>query len=161
MSLRCPRCRVPLNQVTVRGLSVDLCPQCDGTWYDGDELVQLLEAPYSTVAGSELGPALIQDVAPPEDREALPCPRCRNAMSRYPFLEGCAVMADGCAYHGVWLDDGELSKLFEHLRQGDRVARDSFSRRKDEATLMRVAESGAEGGGVLAAIAGLFRKARG
>lgn len=158
MSLACPRCRVALRTVSVRNLNVDLCPQCDGSWYDGDELVQVLEAPYATLAGSELASGLIPDSEQsPPDGPALPCPRCHNAMSRYSFLDGCEVMADACAFHGVWLDDGELSRLFEHLHRGGPAVKESFERRKDEATLMRVAEASG-GAGVLQAIASLFKR---
>jgi Zn-finger nucleic acid-binding protein len=118
VSLSCPRCRVNLREIMVGEVQVDLCPECDGAWYDGDELERLLKAPYAVLAASDLAVGLIRDVQPPDDQAPpLPCPRCQGPMERKAFLEGCPVVIDGCAAHGIWLDDGELSSLFEFSKR--------------------------------------------
>lgn len=39
----CPRCRTPLQTVTLHGISVDECPQGCGMWLDRGELEPLAE----------------------------------------------------------------------------------------------------------------------
>ena len=171
--MKCPRCQVAMNEVEVRECTVDLCPQCDGSWYDADELIRVLEAPYSTVAASPLSTALVEDVeAAASSANALPCPRCRKGMNRYRYLDRCPVLADGCPDHGVWLDDGELSKLFEFVRtceqaQGEQSeqVRAELEKHRDEArgSLRQLASLEAPAlarypGLVLDAISRLFHK---
>ena len=38
--LHCPKCRVPLQKVTLQDVQVDRCSSCHGTWLDAGELEQ-------------------------------------------------------------------------------------------------------------------------
>ncbi len=42
----CPNCQTPMNEVSRRGVFVDVCPnpKCRGVWLDGGELEKLLTA---------------------------------------------------------------------------------------------------------------------
>lgn len=40
----CPNCSNPMNEVSRRGVFVDVCPNCRGVWLDGGELEKLLTA---------------------------------------------------------------------------------------------------------------------
>ena len=38
--LHCPKCRVPLQKVTLQDVHIDRCSSCHGTWLDAGELEQ-------------------------------------------------------------------------------------------------------------------------
>jgi protein-arginine kinase activator protein McsA len=39
--MRCPKCGMELKEIDVRGVSVDRCFSCNGTWLDAGELEKL------------------------------------------------------------------------------------------------------------------------
>lgn len=39
--MRCPKCGMELREITVRGVQVDRCFSCNGTWLDAGELEKL------------------------------------------------------------------------------------------------------------------------
>ncbi|RPH70022.1 MAG: hypothetical protein EHM78_13000 [Myxococcaceae bacterium] len=41
--LRCPKCGMALETVTLHGVEIDRCYSCNGTWLDEGELEQLAE----------------------------------------------------------------------------------------------------------------------
>ena len=40
-SMRCPKCGMELKEIAVRGVQVDRCFSCNGTWLDAGELEKL------------------------------------------------------------------------------------------------------------------------
>lgn len=44
------------------------------------------------------------------------CPVCRQPMRRYIYSTDSGVAVDACATgHGIWLDDGELAKIYDYV----------------------------------------------
>lgn len=41
--MKCPKCGSDLHTVQLKGLDVDRCPNCNGTWFDAGEMEQLLK----------------------------------------------------------------------------------------------------------------------
>jgi predicted Zn-ribbon and HTH transcriptional regulator len=41
--MKCPKCGSDLHTLQLKGLDVDRCPNCNGTWFDAGEMEQLLE----------------------------------------------------------------------------------------------------------------------
>jgi predicted Zn-ribbon and HTH transcriptional regulator len=41
--MKCPKCGSDLHTLQLKGLDVDRCPACNGTWFDAGEMEQLLE----------------------------------------------------------------------------------------------------------------------
>jgi len=39
--MRCPKCGMELKEITIRGVEVDRCFSCNGTWLDEGELEKL------------------------------------------------------------------------------------------------------------------------
>lgn len=39
--MKCPRCEVPLNEITKTGVLVDVCDKCRGMWLDRGELEKI------------------------------------------------------------------------------------------------------------------------
>jgi Zn-finger nucleic acid-binding protein len=48
--IRCPRCRVMMHKLTQRGVTIDVCPTCQGIWLDRGELSKLLETKHAIMA---------------------------------------------------------------------------------------------------------------
>ena len=44
LALTCPGCAATMKQVEVRGVTLDMCPRCDGFWFDPAELKLLNKA---------------------------------------------------------------------------------------------------------------------
>lgn len=42
--MKCPRCGADLREVTRGHITLDLCPECGGTWFDAGEVELLREA---------------------------------------------------------------------------------------------------------------------
>ncbi len=104
-----------MNTIVFREWSILLCPRCEGSFYDETTLDKLLLQPDLRL--SYLRPALLQNLSSPHldeaDRERLCCPTCGVTMNREEYSPNEARMVDRCPQgHGIWLDDGELGRLF-------------------------------------------------
>lgn len=100
--MECPYCETEELEAMIEysGVQLDRCTTCEGLWFDGGELEQVLDSP---VQGLEL----------PEDAEKGEkiCPRCRVEMFvfQYPTTQVIVDMCPDC--HGLWLDGGELVEI--------------------------------------------------
>jgi hypothetical protein len=107
--------------VEFQNIELDTCVDCQGLWFDAQELGQLFE-----LAGV---PQQYQALESQLDR--LPhagarrkCPRCRRRLEpvRAPARRGTELILDECPRgDGLWFDQGELSCLLEAVL-GDDVA---------------------------------------
>jgi len=53
--MRCPKCGMELKEITVRGVQVDRCFSCNGTWLDAGEMEKLARGQAeNTVMGAVL-----------------------------------------------------------------------------------------------------------
>lgn len=112
--MNCPRCSLPLRDVTpdlempdVHGLG---CSQCGGHWLSQTDLHRLEQV--VDVSWVEL-----RHIPPPElQSELLTCPRCSPArhLNKVQSDRDRKVVLDACEHcHGVWLDGGELHAIQE------------------------------------------------
>lgn len=49
--MKCPKCGMDLTTIEFKGLKIDRCPSCNGTWFDAGEVEQLLEPQNSGMFG--------------------------------------------------------------------------------------------------------------
>ncbi len=114
--MRCPKCDVGLKAVwTDKGVVVDSCEKCKGTWLDGGEIYHFSTDP------SRIHWALAQGLRDPHPTRHA-CPRCRK-----PLVEGGLLsdelQIDHCPEcEGVWLDAEELDSLRVLAAGGVRAA---------------------------------------
>jgi rhomboid family protein len=103
--LKCPVCKVPTFVVEYLDIELDLCPDCNGVWFDRGELELLL--------GSD-NPV---DVEAAETEEKLRhCPLCPRKMEKMNIGPGHRVLIDTCPDGcGLWFDGNELSELTHDL----------------------------------------------
>jgi Zn-finger nucleic acid-binding protein len=123
--VNCPRDHAPLQQATHRGVTVDVCTQCEGKWLDPGELEQLVlarthtgatPAAFNTAMAAAERPVFlpVDEGDPP-----LTCPRCGVEMQKVSFeSHGTRITADRCEKcKGLWLDPGEEGSLFVFLEE--------------------------------------------
>lgn len=157
----CPRCKSALTAVSAGALELDVCRSCEGVWFDKDELSRALKSPES---GQAEGLRASWRGTAPDEKDpgpsALACPRCSGGMRRFRFGLSSRVLIDGCLKGcGVWLDDGELGAVADHLSDHlrPRDAKESESLAEHHAQLT----SAARGLPLAERLAGLPRLAEG
>jgi len=122
MSLQCPRCYVALKKDTEEGTEIDACPKCGGLWFDPEELGKLAKGRPGGLAGLEHR----NDPLPELDQSSAPsplCPACREHLQEFEYPWAPGVRLDGCVKcKGIWVDDGELSRIEAHVARWRREA---------------------------------------
>ncbi len=105
--MKCPVCQVPTYVVEHDRIELDLCPDCQGIWFDAGELELLLERDKTAL----LTPAAT-------DEKTRPCPLCRAKMNKVNIGPSQGVLIDTCpAGCGVWFDNNELQELTRDLSE--------------------------------------------
>jgi len=126
MARSCPVCpSLQMRSVHASDVQVEVCPSCEGLWFDRGELDLFPDRPSvkSLLAAARLGPSRCRKLGHLVPRALAACATCRSEPVRCPACQGrltlvttarCAV--DVCtACEGVWLDRGEL-ELLEGMR---------------------------------------------
>ncbi len=105
--MQCPRCNLTLQR-DMEGygfIVLDVCPRCEGCWFDKGELDRLDESVWANVGEIEfrrMG----------GDLECLACPKCRVGMVSLSPFDATDLVVDRCLLcEGFWLDSGELEKM--------------------------------------------------
>jgi len=116
--MNCPKCGAATEEVEVKSIKVDRCPECGGTWYEKDEL-RLLKDKESH------GDYCWVDVDLWRDAEKLSvaeqsycnCPRDGAPLAKVDYGDS-GVMVEVCPRcFGIWLDAGEYDKIIGRLER--------------------------------------------
>jgi Zn-finger nucleic acid-binding protein len=104
----CPRCRRPLDEVTVAGKrTLWRCLGCAGLWLPRAVFLDALIEP--DLQADLLG--LDKRRGPTDDEKPLLCPKCKKPMQRGQYGRNSGVVVDTCTPHGIWLDPSELTRI--------------------------------------------------
>lgn len=110
----CPKCNEPLLIVEFRGIEVDHCLDCHGTWFDAGELELVIEM-------ADGDPARLRAMLDAEGErgpEKRRCPRCGRRLRRLR-VGTPAIEVDICPEgEGIWLDAGELAAIVKQFATG-------------------------------------------
>jgi uncharacterized protein len=111
--IKCPACFNALTSVQVGAVSVDVCRECGGIWFDAFELQRVDEE------HEPAGDWLLQNEREPriqvDTQRKRECPRCEGVkLKRRYYSPRRQVEIDECpGCGGYWLDAGELEKIRE------------------------------------------------
>jgi len=106
--MKCPQCSSPLSKIDYRGIEVEHCENCGGTWFDTHEIDQLEDTVFDQDDSKN---TMVTNVQTTE----IQCPKCSAPMKKFNYrwedleLEMCPVD------HGFWLDKGEEKRVLEHI----------------------------------------------
>jgi Zn-finger nucleic acid-binding protein len=113
--MKCPRCKVIEAARVVRHsaanpalpIEIDICPHCQGTWFDPGELSKLIPN-LKTLDKPDLSPL----------SRTLDCPRCATNLATIPCSHA-NIDIEWCPHcDGVWLDAGEFEELKTNVANG-------------------------------------------
>lgn len=100
----------------VQAVILDACPLCAGVYFDEGEIAALQRGGPEALESAEdefssTGLVLVDCEAPKR------CPGCGDLMCVYTYRYSSDIRLDGCdRCGGVWVQDGELARIAEHLR---------------------------------------------
>jgi Zn-finger nucleic acid-binding protein len=153
----CPDCRIEMEAQKYYGVVVDVCPACAGVWLDEGELRALMQVDPLILLS--IDDRALPDVQyNPEEVVQRRCPRCAVLLHPYRYLYESPVELDGCAQcHGIWIDNGELRKVFEELHARESVD-DEEKRRLAVAQYALESQQRVERANWLASLFSLLRK---
>lgn len=117
----CPRCRVPLESISVGSASLRECARCDGLWVDAasfEHIVNEREEQSAVLGAAALLPKQGAGGSGPGEVRYVPCPECGELMNRVNFARCSGVVVDVCKGHGTWFDRDELRRIVEFIRGG-------------------------------------------
>lgn len=124
MSLLCPVCRVPMETMEIEGIEIDVCPSCNGIWLDEGELTALANLEPKAFEGVEHILVPVDKLSQGEETKKPNvvseriCPRCGVKLFSYRYGGNSDIVIDGCEQcGGIWLDAGELKKIFDYMDQ--------------------------------------------
>ena len=111
--MNCPKCEVALQEYEYKGIDVEKCTNCEGMWFDYQELDELEDVEFSI---DELKGSLIHR---PEAVQ-IKCPHCGKTLKSFQYrlydlhLEYCEDL------HGFWLDAGEEKQVMSVMAQREK-----------------------------------------
>jgi Zn-finger nucleic acid-binding protein len=110
MSRICPKCEIELIEELQGDMTLDVCLQCAGIWFDNDELNNIREQDPAVLM--QIDQQFRPKTEPATSGGIRNCPACRLPMRRYNYLYTSPIELDECEQcGGVWVDDGELEKM--------------------------------------------------
>lgn len=140
----CPICSVELQKTNVEGdglVALDICPSCQGAWFDHGELTRLDESIWTNVERHAFHDR-------EGDHQSAICPKCKEAMfdgrpMEFPLdplspADAPDLIVDRCpSCFGFWLDHGELERIvavgdiYDELKQSEREFDAKIARTED------------------------------
>ena len=131
--MNCPKCGTALSEISFkitdrswagpggewRIMELDRCGDCDGVWFDADELERYVDGGIAVSASRVVEPEKRRSL----DEKGGDCPVCAVALQRQPCRTNPRLSIDLCAKcGGVWVDGPELAEAGgKDLPFGERV----------------------------------------
>lgn len=120
----CAKCKSPMDTINLHldgDFLIEQCRKCMSLFFDPGELNFLLnntvQAP-EIVNHLQLNKLLETNDTLDHDVTYRPCPVCQKIMNRKNFGHRSGVIIDYCKEDGVFLDSGELNRLFLWKKAG-------------------------------------------
>ena len=111
---RCPRCHIELDHILKGPDQAWLCRHCDGVLLR--KLDPYLDMTEEELRNSPVSESLFADHPEVDVDPPVGCPLCSQGMRRFIFSHDSGITVDSCpAGHGIWLDDGELARIYDYI----------------------------------------------
>ncbi len=106
--MECPVCNTALQKSDLGEYGfviLDVCPQCQGAWFDKGELDRLDESVWVNIEEHAF-----HDVE--GDHKLASCPKCEVSLDPISPTDEPDLIVDRCpSCEGFWLDHGELDRI--------------------------------------------------
>jgi Zn-finger nucleic acid-binding protein len=126
--MKCPTCSNLMIVVEHNEIELDYCTNCQGVWFDSEELELLLES----MSLESLNLFLNNIINFPEAKsleKKRRCPICNQKMKKTTIGQQPEILIDVCQQgHGLWFDSGEVGQLITQLLDKPSDATDSQGR---------------------------------
>ena len=151
-----------MERAEFKGMSLDVCPECAGIWFDSGELGKLSKAGEHAMQQADHSHRPRELHAAPTLAQKL-CPQCDRPMMEYRFQYTSEVLLDTCERcGGIWVEDGELEQMVRFrvrdqsaddpkvkvalcVAELDRLTRESKAKAETVATMAAMARSTSAG----------------
>lgn len=98
--MHCPKCKAYTAAERLLDVEVDVCPTCQGVWFDRNELSRIVGSPADLRIAEE---TMVET--------PYRCPRCFRNLMQVPYTWDQTLLVDLCSgCEGIFLDKGELEK---------------------------------------------------
>lgn len=125
--MNCPTCKSELSPYSCGGETIDVCPECNGIWFDPSELSPVAQSliKEGKARDQDVGAALGAKVeAAGEYEEEKQCPRCSVPTQVFNYAYSSNVFLNRCpSCSGIWSDSGELERVAQFLQGSPAVNR--------------------------------------
>jgi Zn-finger nucleic acid-binding protein len=113
--MKCPVNKKDMIVVEHRKIELDYCLDCQGVWFDSNELELLIDTLKK--AGARItDDALLTPQAASVAEKPRQCPICGKNMDKVWMGKTPRVLIDHCPRgHGLWFDGGELHQVIGQL----------------------------------------------
>ncbi len=132
----CPRCNEALVTQDWEGVATLSCASCQGTFFPGQSLEQVLDKLRATVDPMD-AQAVLKEFKDRFSRQ-LPdairyksCPVCEGVMTRRGYGTVSGVIVDVCTDHGTWVDQTQFAELANFICRGGDILAERASRVRD------------------------------
>ncbi len=146
--MNCPFCNTILKKTDYKGIEIDKCPMCKGTWFDNNELelfVDYIYQEYPDLPNQKFN-FNKEIINPYNNLEFLKkCPRCLIELEKINYFSDSNIIIDKCKKcNGIWLDAEEESKIAIY-NKGNPIARELghqvLTQNKEEKDLEDIADA--------------------
>ena len=113
--MNCPKCRGQLIVELFHGVSVNICSQCHGIWFDKGELKRAKDNTDDNLRWLDFDLFEEKEGKYIKKERVKICPRDTTKMDTCHYSES-EVVIDMCPVcHGIWLDYHEFEKIMKFL----------------------------------------------
>ena len=118
--MRCPNCKNNLSEkITIGAITIDKCPVCSGSWFEGDELRKAEDEKAVYAKWFDFDLWKDQSSLKAEEVSKI-CPLDNTKLFKLNY-DNSSIEIDACKKcSGIWLDKGEFEKIIEYVNsEGD------------------------------------------
>jgi membrane associated rhomboid family serine protease len=107
--IMCLRCRdKQLRTVKYQAVEMDVCPSCNGIWFEKNELDKVV---LDTGDTTRPDLAIVESLSLYKGQAKLQCPGCKVMLNRYELSSESELNIDVCTQcYGIWIDRARLQQ---------------------------------------------------